>query len=593
MWYLDRIKANLTEADRRRLNAVYEPFVAAVPPDDSRRGLCVMPNGELRCYGVEGRTHGKREGGRMIYLYSRNGLDWTRGEAPEDAAPVDSSSLVGNGRAVMGSAMRIPWSGSYITVVTWKEGEHAGTWAELSETGPGDTDVRLVQICDEICFDLFQPVALSSRKRLIVTAYISGEAGGHPCVLISDDDGESWRIVPLKPAPEHTVVFPHRGTRWQNNGVEPNLAELPDGRLMLLARTSLDYFYVYYSEDQGDSWTSGEPSLFHGTLTTPYLLRLSDGRVICFWNNTRPLAEVNHDLTWPPVSDSVKNGFSEDVFTNRDVSHVAITSDGRNWTGFRELALNEVRNAADFRVRGGSGSSIDKSVHQFQALELPYGKILVSYGQNEVSRRLAVFDVNWLYERQRDENFSLGLEYLSTHLYVKSLSDSCIARGYNGHCAWNRTNGALLVPDPDCNGGEVLQICRIHDERLVSELQGAVWNFPAAARGTLKLQLRIEGSGLLVRLCDHWMNPSDEYAGLYAVYDFELDSRTLEPAVWHDVTIAFDRDQASVFCENRLLFYVRQKAPAPTGISYLHMQTMAECHDPCGTLVRRMEFYGD
>ena len=92
MWYLDRIKANLTEADRRRLNAVYEPFVAAVPPDDSRRGLCVMPNGELRCYGVEGRTHGKREGGRMIYLYSRNGLDWTRGDAPEDAAPVASSS---------------------------------------------------------------------------------------------------------------------------------------------------------------------------------------------------------------------------------------------------------------------------------------------------------------------------------------------------------------------------------------------------------------------------------------------------------------------------------------------------------------------
>ncbi len=33
----------------------------------------------------------------------------------------------------------------------------------------------------------------------------------------------------------------------------------------------------------------------------------------------------------------------------------------------------------------------------------------------------------------------------STHLYVKSISDSCIARGYNGHCAWNRMNGALLL----------------------------------------------------------------------------------------------------------------------------------------------------
>lgn len=216
-----------------------------------------------------------------------------------------------------------------------------------------------------------------------------------------------------------------------------------------------------------------------------------------------------------------------------------------------------MRNTEDFRVRGGSGgSSIGKSVHQFQALELPYGKILVSYGQNAVSRYLSVFDVNWLYERRRNEDFLLGLEHLSTHLYVKSLSDICIARGYNGLCAWNRMNSALLVPDPDCNGGEVLQICRIYDERLVSKLQGAVWNFPAAARGTLKLQLRIEGSGLRVRLCDHWMNPCDEYAGLYAVYDFELDSRTLGPTVWQDVTVVFDCSQTSVFCENRLFFYV-------------------------------------
>lgn len=55
----------------------------------------------------------------------------------------------------------------------------------------------------------------------------------------------------------------------------------------------------------------------------------------------------------------------------------------------RELALNGVRNAADFRVKGGSKSSIDKSVHQFQALELSFGKILVSYGQNAIARRPA------------------------------------------------------------------------------------------------------------------------------------------------------------------------------------------------------------
>ena len=590
MWYLDKMEANLTESDKRRLKAVYEPEIVAVPPDDSRRGLCVMPDGELRCYGIEGRPHFGSDDGRMIYLSSRNGLDWIRCEGPHDAAAVNSSGFVGRGRIILGSVARLPWSGRYVSVVAWRNGGRRGTWAQLSENGPGDAGPRLVEICDEVCCDLFLPVALQSRKRLLVTAYTVDEEEHHPCVLVSDDDGESWKTVFLNPTPKHTAVFPHRGTRWQNTGVEPSLAELADGSLMLLARTSLDCFYLYRSTDQGDSWTSGEPSLFHGTLTTPFLLRLSDGRVLCFWNNTRPLAEPNHDFTWPPVSDSVENGLSEDVFTNRDVNHAAVTGDGVSWSGFRELALNAVRNAADFRVKGGSKSSIDKSVHQFQALELPFGRILVSYGQNAISRRLAVFDVNWLYEKQREEDFSLGLEHLSTHLYVKSIIDSCIARGYNGHCAWNRTNGALLVPDPDCNGGEVLQICRIHDERLYSELQGAVWNFPASVRGTLRLQLRIDGAGLRVRLCDHWLNPCDEYAGFYSAYDFELDARSLPSNIWHEVTVAFDGSYASVFCENRLLFQVKQKASAPAGLCYLHLQTMAGQHDPLGTLIRRIAF---
>ena len=152
------------------------------------------------------------------------------------------------------------------------------------------------------------------------------------------------------------------------------------------------------------------------------------------------------------------------------------------------------------------------------------------------------------------------------------------------------TDGALLVPDPDCTGGEALQICRVHDERLVSELQGAVWNFPAADAGEIRLTVRVEGAGIRVRLCDHWMNACDEYVGLYAAYDFELDARELEPGMWHEVTIAFGGGEAAVSAGGKLLYTVPMKNPAPTGISYLHMQTMAEGTDFAGTLIRRMEF---
>ena len=98
----------------------------------------------------------------------------------------------------------------------------------------------------------------------------------------------------------------------------------------------------------------------------PTLYRLSDGRALLLWCNTTPLPET--DRTEEPVPESAKNGRWEDVFTNRDACHAAISEDdGRTWIGFREMRLNPLRNAGDF----GSQASHDFSVHQPQALELP------------------------------------------------------------------------------------------------------------------------------------------------------------------------------------------------------------------------------
>lgn len=83
-----------------------------------------------------------------------------------------------------------------------------------------------------------------------------------------------------------------------------------------------------------------------------------------------------------------------------------------------------------------------------------------------------------------------------------------------------------------------------------------VWNFPKALRGEILLDMRVEGSGVKIRLCDHWMNPSDEYAGLYAAYDFELDSRTLGRGRWLKVRITFDclTGDGEVSCDGVRLF---------------------------------------
>lgn len=77
---------------------------------------------------------------------------------------------------------------------------------------------------------------------------------------------------------------------------------------------------------------------------------------------------------------------------------------------------------------------------------MPYGKILLSCGQHKYARRLILLDPKWLLETSREEDFAYGLENVSTQVYLKSVSGNRRVRA--GHCAWNRTHGAVLMPDP-------------------------------------------------------------------------------------------------------------------------------------------------
>jgi hypothetical protein len=255
------------------------------------------------------------------------------------------------------------------------------------------------------------------------------------------------------------------------------------------------------------------------------------------------------------------------------------------------MHLNPIRNRSDYRTYGNTYQSRDKSVHQFQAIELPFNKVLVCMGQSETCV-LKIFDIDWVYEKTRYEDFSKGLENLTTHLYVKSYSGSM---GILGHCQWNRVNGAMLVPTPELDGREALSICHTSDPRLYSNKQGVVWNFPNAKKGSIELKLYRLTKGVSVSLLNRWFNPCDETVKNHAVFNFKLTENELTEKAWETIKIDFDLNnkKALISKNGKVLFESILINNVYHGISYIHIQTECDKGDYEGVLLKSMEYTGE
>ncbi len=584
--YLQAMENRLSDDDKTLLSSIWAPCVMAVPPENAWRSLCVTPDGELRCYGVINKTK-FTDPGQRIYIRSRDGgLSW--------------KTYIVNDPNALGQAVKSPYSNTFLVLISlnaFHEGSHPSgqgrspaVYALRSTVGYDDTKYTWHKVTELPVGNLRLPIPLEKRARWLCTGQQTIDGICHPVVLRSDDDGVTWAISTLESAPRHVVHPPHKGLRWQNDSCEPTVVELSEGTLMLLARTSQDFHYLYYSYDGGESWTKPVPSPFHATLTMPTLSRLSDGRILLCWCNTQPLPELDHCTQWPKLNEDELTGTGgEDVFTNRDANHAAISEDdGKTWIGFREMGLSGIRNDSDFRSKGANDDCLDKSIHQFEILELPFDKVMVVYGQHALLRRIVIFDLKWLYETSRVEDFRLGLGNLSTQVYLKSVSGNF--RGFSGHCAWNRTHGAVLVPDPDGNFEEALFIGRVEDPRLFSPVQGAVWNFPASATGEVQIKLRIQGEGLCISLADRWFNPIDTTVRELSPFSCEVTKDMLAAHGWTQLSLRYDipAGRVEVLAGDMMIRELPIVGSAPHGFSYLHLQSLATGADEMGALVKSL-----
>lgn len=580
----------LDASDRAFYDAIYAPTVVGEQPNHTHKEMVRLPDGELRYYGTD-KLAGVRT--NVVSVSRDRGLSW--------------KERLWDAKTEIGPMAYCPWGDYYFT------GECLGNWGKKDEKvrfqfvttkgGPTDLATKVERTFPiPAALDFFRPMQPFELSRTIafggachVYDPVTKRSWERPSVIFSDDDGKTWRatVVTNCVTTGGVPVFNDKSPRWDNGCCESTLVELSTGELWMACRASLRHHYLFKSKDGGRTWSKPEPMRgFYASNTMPTFLKLKDGRILFFWNNTEPLAKRALS-EYPELPPYAKTGTGETVFTNRDALHVAISEDdGKTWIGFREVALNALRNCEDYRARGNDRpEECDKSVHQTQPMELPGGKILLPYGQG-AARRICIFDLKWLYEKKRFDDFWWGTEGLSNHLYLKSLNGGCRAWDA-GHCAFNRIPGACIVREPDTGKDtirECLQVCRIRDERLVSELQGVAWNFPAAVQGELEIECRIDGAGFNLALCDRWINPGDEHAQEYAALSVPVEAETLGGACrWTKLRLVWDwkAQRATLFANGKETpFTFDTKELSPYGPSYLHVQTRAAGHDPKGTYFR-------
>ncbi len=521
------------------------PTVIGTPPQNAFTGLVLLDNGEIRHYGSN------------MYISSKDrGINW-------DSVSVLDGNMYGKKDPKSGEYIRI-YSGINDTVYSLHSvGGINGKWTKTLI----DTNGAI----------MIKPVVFIRNGSRAVAAFHTKHRNG--CgIYYSDNSGLTWKKSEQVITPSHKAEGFHKGQRWNHGAVEPSVVELKDGRLWMLIRNAQDYLYESFSEDGGETWSTPVPSRFYGTITMPTIQRLKSGSLLLIWNNTTPLPEVEHN-----------GGYWEDVFTNRDALHAAISDDdGKTWKGFREIYLNPLRNDSLMATRYGKMGSNDRSVQQSEFVELDQNNVLISLGQHPKFRKLLILDLNWLREAESFDDFSDGLVNWSHHKYIK---------GIEGHCAYNRKAGGHLIPHTDKPLKSVMHLKAERDTALISQNSGALFNFPAGQKGEVKILLKAnkDFEGMRISLQDRWFNPIDTLSNHYAMFDFKIKIDLLTPNKWCEIKLEWNNANnletgyCNLFIDNKLNHKISLKNKTKNGVSYVHfsLPLISELND--GVLIEAIK----
>ena len=134
---------------------------------------------------------------------------------------------------------------------------------------------------------------------------------------VTEDQGRTWK---------QSNLIDLGGHGDHDGGYEGTLEELTDGRILMLLRTNLDFFWEVYSNDNGHYWRTFGPSSIDSSSSPGYLTRLRSGRLVLAWNRLYPKGKVTYRRDVFPRSEVPASAHREEL------SIAFSEDDARTWT---------------------------------------------------------------------------------------------------------------------------------------------------------------------------------------------------------------------------------------------------------------------
>jgi hypothetical protein len=192
-------------------------------------------------------------------------------------------------------------------------------WA-IRSVDEGKTWVDRQRLLEGYCGALIDIIQTSEGEIVVPVQQMLHNPGRHAIRShVSADGGKTWR---------QGNIIDLGGCGHHDGAMEPTLAELSDGRLLMLIRTNLGQFWEAYSTDRGRYWRVLRPSQIDASSAPGYLLRLTSGRLALVWNRLSP----QEGTGYPRVGGKGQTSEIPASWHRQELSLAFSGDDGQTWT---------------------------------------------------------------------------------------------------------------------------------------------------------------------------------------------------------------------------------------------------------------------